>query len=409
MKLKKLVSLVSIISYSSVFLVDPVYSAMKIESRDDTRVEQNGSDGESSDALSTATLNNMLALANSGGDSFQSQAGDSGLPASIAVNPEKLQVEFSEKIATLSSNAMGNFSFALMVNNMKPSQALGSVISNVDLSLNLPYVKYIKTKNSIDYYELMINNNKLFFKVAKDENGNRQVSFSYQKKKNFELTFEDDTHIKFVSQDGSTFLFEKSKDDNLSYLYPVTDLISNQGSKFSFDYRSATRYTGVLSSSEDLDGRYKNYEGFDIKNNDGQVIATTGKLSDNIYLVTYKDFTGTNQTFRISRSGSEISLVNPIGDAIKLNLNDNLITQVLFPNGVTYDANYKEINTVDYLIDGKSAAVKQNASYVTGFTKHLHNQYSTDQQYNYSLSTDSHNYLGNHIGCSESTMNNLDS
>ncbi|MFZ9036076.1 MAG: RHS repeat-associated core domain-containing protein [Francisellaceae bacterium] len=409
MKFKKSIAMLSSITYLTVFFIDPVYAAVKTESRDDSISEQSDNREKNNKAgLSTTALNSMLALASSGsGDSFQSQASNSALLASISVNPEKLQVEFLENIATLKSSGNGSFLFDLKLDNMHPSQAFAEVIDGVSLSLNIPYIKYMFTKNNTQYYELLAGDNKFFFSVSKDDNGNRKISFSYQKKDNVKLTFEDDDHIKFINQDGAVLLFEHAKGEGLSYLYPVSEMVNNQGKKFSFDYRTEGSNTDI-TSGDDLAHKYQDYQGITIKDDQGETVATTGKLSSNLYLITYKDAIGREQTFRITHSGSDIKLTNPINETITLTLDNNLITQANFPNGVSYKADYEKINDVGYIIDGQTQQVKQNSSYVKSFTKYLNNKYSEDQSYHYSLSTDGHNYLGNGISCSEATMVSLD-
>ncbi|MBK2124860.1 RHS repeat domain-containing protein [Fangia hongkongensis] len=382
---KYLVTLLSLMVYLFVFLTQPLYAS---SIRSGGKV--NSSANESSNAKGlTASRLTQLAQTASSSNSFQSQASNGQLAASVSVDPATLSLSFNEQVVDIHSDALSGLSFPLSITNK--SYGGYNQISSLGLYFNIPV---IKLKQSIDdkwYYDLYLNGSSNAFEIDVGQNNvDRSLSFYYSKLHHYHLSFTDDNTIVYTDGVGTRYIFDKVDDGSA---YRCRAIIDNRGYKITFSY-------GTDNSIQ-------------IANNDGKVMANLQRYAG-LTLIDYTDLMGTSQNFMVIDSAASAALVDALGQQVTLQYSDDDLTNITLPNTVEYQVKYSKLKKLQYTTwDGSNInssrehEVNYDSDYVSELTKVFHNSQTANQVFHYSIDSEGNNFAGNHMWCLDSTYDKL--
>ncbi len=371
--------------YLFVFLTQPLY-ASSIRSGG----EGGSSANESTNAKGlTASQLTQLAQTASSSNSFQSQASNGQLAASVSVDPATLSLSFNEQVVDIHSDALSGLSFPLSITNK--SYGGYNQISSLGLYFNIPV---IKLKQSIDdnwYYDLYLNGSSNAFEVDVSQNNvDRSLSFYYSKLHHYHLSFTDENTIVYTDGSGTRYIFDKVDGGSA---YRCRAIIDNRGYKITFSY-------GTDNSIQ-------------IANNAGKVMANLQRYAG-LTLIDYTDLMGASQNFMVIDSPSSAALVDALGQQVTLQYSDDDLTNITLPNTVEYQVKYSKLKKLQYTTwDGSNInssrehEVNYDSDYVSELTKVFNNNQTADQVFHYSIDSEGNNFAGNHMWCLDSTYDKL--
>ncbi|WP_162902398.1 RHS repeat protein [Facilibium subflavum] len=376
-KYKLLSNFIGLSAYLFASLYQPLYAeGVKQTVVSSSKVQAKQS--KSSDELSASKLNSLLNAASSAStsNSFQSQATSGTIPASISVDPATLGLNFSEQIASVRSAVLSNLVLGLKVTN-EDTGSYNALVSN--LYLNLPTIRLMENNDSSKYYNLYIDGQRHSFELTSAG----EIKNYYTKVEDFGLSASDGL-MKYVNSDGTVYLFKKI--DNVNYV--IAAMIDNRGNKLSFTYGS--------------DNSIKIY-------NDAGDLMVDIERSDGMVNISYKNLSGEDQIFVILDNGNSVSLVNALYQAITVNYQSGNISQIVMPNGASYDVNYKRLEQLHYYVtDIGSVSPSYKTSYVSSVSKHFSNSHMPDQTLTYGTKDgDSTNFAGNGAWCPKAVYEGL--